>query len=355
MLTEPTPSSDVQPVIGETAPPSPPIIVLADDLAGALEMAEVALRHGRSAVVQTEFQPVVADVICLDLGIRWMTPQAAERHLGEVLALIARAPLRWLFLRIDPRHLDRAEILLTATLSAWVWTRALVVPINPGRGETMHDGCLHGMSGGDPTWVTLAERLQAAAVPVLLPNIAGPQDLARLSTRIDHATLLAGSAELFALRLVRYGTDRLTRPGIRRLRRCRLVVSEQAYDQTAGQPCHFSINTPSALVQAALSDCHVAVIAGADVRQPYADRLARLVREVVDQRVLDHLLLPANEIGRQVLVACGWSRLLMCRAFGDGVVEMAANGPYDPTVLFKPESSSWPRKLHPDPSGSRSA
>lgn len=345
---EPTPTTDGRGIADGPSGPPLPVIVLADDLAGALELADVATRHGLSAVVQTTFHPVAADVICVDLGIRWLTPESAARQTHEVIQQIMRAPMRWIFLRIDPVHTAQVEPMLTTVLAARPWARALVVPINPGLGQTMVGGRLHGVEHGDPAWPQVVARLLRSTTQVVLPDIATPQDLARLTARTDNATLLAGSAELFALRLVRYGTDRVTRPSTRRLRRCRLIVSDEPYDPSRAHPLQFSVNTPPALVQSVLSSCHVAMITGANARPPQAERLVRLVRDVLDQSLLDHLLLPANEIGRLVMAACGLTRLLMHRRFGDGVVEMTAEDPEHPSILFKPPTVPWPTKLCPE-------
>ena len=50
------------------------IVVIADDLSGAAELAGVASRHGLKAEVQTVFSAdSEADVICVDAGTRAKT------------------------------------------------------------------------------------------------------------------------------------------------------------------------------------------------------------------------------------------------------------------------------------------
>ena len=56
------------------------IIVLADDLSGAAELAGIAFAHGLSAEVQREFAPATEiQVIAIDTDSRHLSPPTAAR------------------------------------------------------------------------------------------------------------------------------------------------------------------------------------------------------------------------------------------------------------------------------------
>ena len=59
------------------------IIVIADDLSGAAELANAALQAGFSAEVQMHFCPGTdADVVCVDTETRSLPPEAAAAFAG---------------------------------------------------------------------------------------------------------------------------------------------------------------------------------------------------------------------------------------------------------------------------------
>ena len=61
------------------------IVVIADDLSGAAELAGAALRHGLSAEVQTVFFPDTnADVVCVDTDSRLLPPAEAARKVAAI-------------------------------------------------------------------------------------------------------------------------------------------------------------------------------------------------------------------------------------------------------------------------------
>ena len=54
------------------------IVVIADDLTGAAELAGIAFSHGLTAEVQIEFNSKAdADIICLDTNTRILTAEDA--------------------------------------------------------------------------------------------------------------------------------------------------------------------------------------------------------------------------------------------------------------------------------------
>ena len=68
------------------------ILVIADDLSGAAELAGIAFAHGLTAEVQTEFQPrTEAQVICLDTDTRRLSVDESTAVLRKLAKRIRTA------------------------------------------------------------------------------------------------------------------------------------------------------------------------------------------------------------------------------------------------------------------------
>src|SRR5512141_1199713 len=93
------------------------IVVLADDLSGAAELAGAALRHGLTAEVQTAFTPGSgADVVCVATDSRSLPAEAAARVVGAITGAIVRAKPDWIFKKCD--SLLRGPVLAEARAAA---------------------------------------------------------------------------------------------------------------------------------------------------------------------------------------------------------------------------------------------
>jgi len=118
------------------------IIVIADDLSGAAELAGIAFAHGLSAEVQRQFEPSSdAQVIAVDTDTRTLSPAAAANRVRQVAEQVMASQPAWIFKKVDSvlRGNPRAEI--EAVLQATGQRRALLIPANPSRGRVIAGGC----------------------------------------------------------------------------------------------------------------------------------------------------------------------------------------------------------------------
>ena len=192
-----------------------PIVVIADDLSGAAELAGIAFARGHSAEVQRQcFDPAsAAEVIAVDTDSRGLSAEAAADHVREAAKAVVAAQPAWIYKKVDSvlRGNVRAEI--EALLAITGHERALLTPANPSRGRTIEGGCL--LIRGVPLDETgfaldpehprrssrVGDLLGIADLPVsdfLLPDVASPGALVALATEVDDRTLPAGAADFFA-------------------------------------------------------------------------------------------------------------------------------------------------------------
>ena len=177
------------------------IVVIADDLSGAAELAGAALRHGLSAEVQTEFDPnTAADVVCVDTDTRLLPAREAAGRVGAVAQSVWAArgdPPAWVFKKCD--SVLRGPVLAEARAVARATgqARITIVAANPSRRRVIRDGeyfvddqPLH-LTGfaRDPihprTTARVRQLLGGDLTGVAVPNAATTADVAELAFLLE--------------------------------------------------------------------------------------------------------------------------------------------------------------------------
>ena len=180
------------------------ILVIADDLSGAAELAGIAFAHGLTAEVQTEFQPrTEAQVICLDTDTRRLSADAAAAVMRKLAKRIRAARPEFIFKKTDSALRGHIAAELGVLLEATARVRAVFVPANPSRGRVIRGGDyfigdtpLHKTDfAHDPqhpaTTAKVAERLgHDPAIDV--PEAASAADVQAAAAACDDLVLPAG-------------------------------------------------------------------------------------------------------------------------------------------------------------------
>jgi hypothetical protein len=202
------------------------IVVLADDLSGAAELAGIASGYGLTAEVQRRFESTsAADVLAVDCDSRSLPEELATQRVRDIAAKVFANRPAWIFKKIDSvlRGHPRAEI--EAILSVTSQPRALLIPANPSRGRIITGGryLVDGVPldqtvfDHDPEFPRRSadvaallgndanQRIQllgaADALPpegIAVPDVATVGDLGRWAAAVDNSTLGAGAADFFA-------------------------------------------------------------------------------------------------------------------------------------------------------------
>ncbi|MFT5493754.1 MAG: hypothetical protein ACI8V5_004155 [Limisphaerales bacterium] len=201
------------------------IVVMADDISGAAELAGVAFERGLSAEVQTRFDPTsTADVVALDTDSRLATPAVAARRVGEMARHVAAANPSLIYKKVDSVLRGAIVAEIDAILESTGRTQALLVPANPSRrrlikvGEYFVEGVPLADTGfaNDPThpaWTSnVLELLGPSAAGgttsvranggifergITIPDVGSVKDLKRRAMEVDENILPAGGAEFF--------------------------------------------------------------------------------------------------------------------------------------------------------------
>jgi len=361
----------------------PSIIVIADDLSGAAELAGLAFAHGLSAEVQRQFDPSSdAQLIALDTDSRHLLPAAAAARVRQLAAEITATQPAWIFKKVDSvlRGNVRAEI--EAILATTRQSRALLIPANPSRGRVIRGG-RYFIKGvpleqtsfandpdhprrssdvkqllGDDGLLPVNTVTAGASLPdtgIIVPDIETTRNLAIYARLVDHNRLLAGAADFFEALLaercsgpsrppphpLRFNPPALLVCGsaaawLTRRDQCRTDgIPIASVDQLSGQIL------PSGALFLGIGNSTVATNSPS-ILLPLAEHAANVVSAMHPNTLLAEGGATAAAISKQM----NWTRFSVVASApaGVGVLRPGADRPA-PLFLIKPGSYPWPHEV----------
>lgn len=382
------------------------IVVIADDMAGAAELAGAGFDHGLRAEVHTDFDPgSSAEVLAVDTDTRRRPPQEAARRVAATVSSVRQSVRSWVFKKVD--SVLRGPVLgeLTSLLAAVGKARVLLVPANPSRGRVIRGGryFVDGLPlertsfAADPEYPArssgVLELLGAGQRPdvhilrphqempangILVGDAVSQADLACWARRVDDSTLAAGAADFFAALLAakghqpgtcetpsdEVGQDKVTlficgsaAAWEHRRRQCTgrgIPVVPMPRGLLHGEPSPPLIRRWTNAITEALNTHRTAMAA---VAEPVSDTsgvphalvqyLAELVEQVLATRNVDRLLVEGGGTASALVRRLGWTPMTVRRQYAPGIVAMQISGRPRPILTVKPGSYAWPPEVWP--------
>src|SRR5262245_44722155 len=361
------------------------IVIVADDLSGAAELAGIAFARGLTAEVQRLFEPgSAADVIAVDSDTRHLdAEQAADRTASLAREIVASQPA-WIYKKVDSVLRGNVRVVIEAALKATGRRRAVLISANPSRGRTILDGRY--LVNGVPLDQTQLARdpehprqsshiveLLGGEVPptFLVPNVTSQDDLTAYARELDDHTLAAGAADFFAALLgCRCGNRSgggagpadfiLPRPALL-VCGSRLAWAQRAADCLAAG---VSVCTISQIFSGQTIDsessaewaCRLAstgrlLLGIGDTDSPVDSqellfRLAHLTALVLKHTPAAALLAEGGATAAAISTELGWQRFALSDQAPQGVgILQPLDQPQAPRFLIKPGSYPWADEL----------
>ena len=369
-----------------------PLLVLADDLTGAAEIAAIAHLAGLRAVVTTTAPAdlVDADVMIFDTDTRLLSPAAAARRVRVVLSQLKKVRHAGLFKKTD--SVLRGPVLaeLAACASALGLRRTLLVPCNPSLGRVIREGRY--FVGGKPLDATAfaldphhprftsevlpllgakkGSRIQCLPPSSLLPRtgtIVGeadsPADVSVWAGQVDLHTLPAGGADFFRVwlqsrRSYRVPSDSYRLPAGAALLINGTIAAPEPISPFPAELTGVSARKPAAVLRLAALVRPLLLergFAGVTTQGPVVRKtlvsaaLTRtfvdLARELHGTRSFQHLLIAGGATAAAILRELAWTRFEVVHVWGPGVVTLQPTAAPGFAVTLKPGSYPWPASL----------
>ncbi len=198
------------------------IVVIADDLSGAAELANAALAAGLSAEVQIgRYCPSIAEVICVDTQTRSLPEQEAAAIAGDVAKAAADGRPRLVYKKCDSVLRGNIAAESLAIARALGKRRVLLAPANPTRHRIIRGGdyFVEGVPLDQTAFASDPEHPRRSARVLKLvgkhegleiPDVTSTAELERLAMSVDDGTLAAGGVDFFnaLLRMGNHGTPK---------------------------------------------------------------------------------------------------------------------------------------------------
>ena len=227
------------------------ILILADDLSGAAELAGIAASRGLKAEVQVTVGPGLflkapssglqtepsssADVIAIDTQTRSLSPEAAAAKIRSVYEQAARLSPEFIYKKTDSVFRGNVRAELEALAQAVGRERIIFIPANPSKDRCIRDGryFVHDrpldqtVFASDPdhpqrcadvvqalgqvgSCTLRSIRVHETSPPhgLIIPDAHSQRDLNGRAGEVDGQTLAAGAADFFAALLDRWCEQR---------------------------------------------------------------------------------------------------------------------------------------------------
>jgi uncharacterized protein YgbK (DUF1537 family) len=369
--------------------PDPRIVVLADDLSGAAELAGIAFAHGLSAEVRRVGCPhhdrsPPAQVIAIDTDSRHLSAAATYERVAEVTSQVLQTHPAWLYKKVDSvlRGNVRAEI--EAILAATGQSRAVLIPANPSRGRIIRGGqyIIDGIPlhqthfARDPhhprTSSSVLTLLGPTSAEIVMPDVECISQLDQLAAQCDPTTLPAGAADFFSTLLncrvpqldreslsesslpsATSSTDKDTRPlSVQLTAPAILVCGSSAAWPTrrdaclaAGIPIH---DVQDETITSARGGSLLLGIGQAPSKsndQNLLHILAQRAARLVSQLSAKTLFAEGGATAAAIAQEMNWRRFEVVAIAPAGVGVLRAFEPNAPLFLIKPGSYPWPPEI----------
>jgi len=378
------------------------IAVIADDLAGAAEVAGVAHARGLSAEVCTQTGLVGdADLAAVDSDTRSLPADEAALCAAESARSLLAARPAWLFKKVDSVLRGPVAAELESVMEAAGKARALLVPANPLRGRTICRGryFVHGRAlaetefAADPEHPAATDDLalmlaksgrgqihvlrgsmEMPSRGIVVPDVAGPADLGRWAVRVDDQTLAAGAAEFFdAMMTARTGTAGHVSPPLSEPecpgKTLFVCGSATAWTRVRKRQCHErrlpvvpmpegllegesgialldewaraairTLRSSPAIMLAIDAPAVIPAVRGSILRDHLAEASARVLSGVQVSR----LNVEGGATAAEIRDRMGWHRLAVIGQDAPGVVTLRVPHGTGPWFCIKPGSYEWP-------------
>ncbi len=379
---------------------TPDVLILADDLTGAAEMAALgkACGHETLLVTSPSAHRDRATVVSYAVDTRLLPPGEAATRLRSALPQLGLTPPPLRFRKID--SVLRGNVLAEARVLAdyWGYRRTLIVPSNPSLGRTLVEGqiLLHGTPLAStamaadvhhPAASSSAQALLQARSPghwvevlrpgdslpkagVFLGVVATTRDVEHWAAQVDDTTLVCGAADFLQALLARTLPTASPQSPLTPPPGPALLLSG-----TLGSPL-LNLPTPASNVWQVLSlpaaACNEPQVAkqwiqqvSAAARQGTSLRLAApqvrreneeaakpirilLVQAFQAARVqhsFSHWLIEGGATAADLFQSLGLQHFLVAGAWAPGVIALRPTAPHLPLLTVKPGSYRWPETL----------
>jgi uncharacterized protein YgbK (DUF1537 family) len=376
------------------------IVIIADDISGAAELAGVAHASGLRSEVHTEFEPTsTAEVVAIDTDSRSLSVTDAAAKVRLIAEKIAAASPKWIYKKTDSVCRGNIAAEIQAIMDVFELPQCVLIPANPRKLRTIRNGryLINGVPlnetsfAHDPEYPASSANIRdllsdddrnvvplgADEDPEAGINVPDAWESSQLSSRaaqLDRSILPAGAAEFFAAVLAQRrprkpaSASPIIEKNIRQLFVCgscsgwangRRRECEQNGIPIVAMPVRmFGHDHNAADVRQWVDDVYAAFqisdrvmmavggeqISGGDPAR-FVNRLIDALAQVLDRTTPDQLCLEGGATAAAVARCLGWNQLEVLDSLAFSIASLRVKDAQAPLIYIKPGSYLWPEAL----------
>lgn len=340
------------------------MIVIADDITGAAEIAGIAFSKGHQVSLVCGESVATNQITVIATDTRSMTEAEAIAETKQLSLLISHHS-SLIYKKTDSALRGHVVAELEALMQATGYKRAVYLPANPSKGRIVRNGIYY--IGETPIAETafsydpefpaktsaLRERFpDAEEKGIIMPDAESEEDIRRIITEYnDGHTLFAGAADLFSAFLTSKPTT--YHPPINTNNKLILCGSTQSKPLELGIPIApmpkeiYDGSDDLSLWDTSVYDNERGLIltipythrTGKEVAVHLRNIMAKMTQQLIKRHHPKQLIVEGGATAWAALQAIGWSQFVIICQIAPGVVQMrAANGTL---VILKPGSYPW--------------
>jgi len=386
------------------------IVVIADDISGATEIAGICWRFGMITQVQRQFAPgKEIEILVINTNTRSVEEDAARTAIETLAHQISDTNILWCYKKVDSVMRGHVCAELEVLMRTLQKQRAVLAPSNPSKGRTIVNGHyridnlpLHETDFvNDPQYPTTSSLVtdlldvshrypilvlkhntyQGHEKGIIVAEAERLEDLSHWATKVDQNTLAAGSSDFFSAVLeektghkkmksdsqvvhavgpklfVCGSASEYSREAVRNARRlgikvCAMPNSLLDYATPARSLIDQWVED---VVDALHADDRVViaipqpVVKDVQLSNKLSTYMATLVESVIGRSPIRELILEGGVTSEAVLSRLGWTTLKVLGEYGPGVVQLCMSGRENLLVTIKPGSYPWPEEIWNQP------
>ena len=353
------------------------IVVIADDITGAAELAGIAFAHGFKTLLRMELEGRIpcCDVLVINSDSRSMTENGAVAVTTRLMnALGKMGDGMTVFKKTDSALRGHIMAELSAMLASPYahFSKVLFLPANPSRDRIIRNGVylIHGKPihltdfSYDPEFPArsslMSERFpEAVALGVMMPDAVCLDDVRQLVRCVSDDTLLAGAADLFSAFLENRKSKSASPLSRRRIDLSDALVVAGSTQSGKTQWDMPAVSMPLGVYEgredagdwlnracSAYNDHHALLLdipfqhlTGRDVALRLREVMAEVVSRLLAVRLPSDLVIEGGATASAILNKMGWEDMAVADVFSPGVIRLSVPGGC--LLTLKPGSYSW--------------
>jgi len=355
------------------------IVVIADDITGAAELAGIGYRYGLNTILTTNIKCPIPDceLLVIATDTRSMDKKEAVQETQSITQYLKQTTITHLFKKTDSALRGHITAELHTLLGNTDYKEVLLLPQNPTKGRYIQKGIyyindipLHKTAFAyDPEFPMQTSHVNEIIQSFSVKDANNYEQVKKYVSQTSKHTLLAGAADLFTAYLEHLGYTPKDIPSFKGLSASKILIicgstqsvslTESAY--VSNHQVHSSTLPPETFYNGNIDIRWIQEIKkeysqndgfilttngylpqkGKEFAIQLRQTMAKIIKELVTDQLPYEFIIEGGATAFAILKELGWSNFELSDEIVPGVIRMKCNSFTHTHIILKPGSYSW--------------